>query len=108
MITHQAHGVIQIGFAQHVRGNMDINGLNVDAPQANPIAGQSQELIAQVGPFRDVWWTFQSEKVTPEQVARFYFAEFVRVTREQKATRGGNQALLEQIRGLLEEKGIRL
>ncbi len=108
MVTHQAHGVIQIGFAQHVRGNMDVNGQNRADAAGNPIAGQSQELIAQVGPFRDVWWTFQGEKVTPEQVSRFYFAEFVRVTREQKASRGGNQALIEQIRSLLEEKGINL
>ena len=108
MVTHQAHGVIQLSFAQHMRGNMDINGQNHDAPAANPIAGQSQELIAQVGPFRDVWWTFQNEKVSPDQVAKFYFAEFSRVTREQKPQRGNNQALLEQIRGLLEERGIQI
>ena len=74
----------------------------------NPVAGQSQELLAQIGPFRQVHWTFQGEKVLAEQVAKYYFAEFIRATRDQRKTRAGNQALLQQIRSMLQEKGLEL
>jgi hypothetical protein len=68
----------------------------------------SQDLLAQVGPFRDVHWTFQGEKVTPEQVAKFYFAEFARATRDTRKSRAGNQLLIDQIKALLQEKGLDL
>jgi hypothetical protein len=70
---------------------------------------QTQELVAQVGPFRDVYWAYQGEKVQPEQVARFYFAEFIRATRDSRRGRGSsNQVLLDQIKALLQEKGLEL
>lgn len=104
VVANSAHGVIQLSFAQHVRGTLAVDG----QMQSQVTAGETHEILAQIGPFRDVHWTFQGEKVTPEQVARFYFAEFVRATRENKRTRAGNQALLDQIRTLLQEKGLDL
>lgn len=109
VISNSAHGVIQATFAQHQRGTLAVDGQVQNLGQAvSELDGRSQDLIAQVGPFRDVYWTFQSEKVTPEQVARFYFAEFVRATRDTRRSRAGNQLLLDQIKALLQEKGLEL
>jgi hypothetical protein len=111
MVSNPAHGVIQIAFAQHTRGVLAPGTTVVDGQSsapAQPSPGQSQDLLAQIGPFRDVYWTFQGEKVTPAQVAKFYFAEFTRSTRDSRKTRGGNQLLLEQIKALLQEKGLDL
>jgi hypothetical protein len=109
MVANTAHGVIQIAFAQHIRGTLAINGQLQGAPESVGLGTQSQELVARVGPFRDVDWTFQGERVHPEQVAKFYFGEFVRTSREtRRASRGGNQLLLDQIKALLQEKGLEL
>jgi hypothetical protein len=107
MVSNPAHGVIQIGFAQHTRGVLSVDGVQSSATAAAS-GGHSQDLIAQVGPFREVYWTFQGEKVTPTQVAKFYFVEFVRATRDHRRSKAGNQQLLEQIRTLLQEKGMDL
>jgi hypothetical protein len=101
VVSNSAHGVISLGFAQHARGPLGFDGVNPESA-----ASQSQELLAQVGPFRDVKWTFQGEPVKPEQIAKYYFAEYIRATRERKASTGQNQALLEQIKALLGDKGI--
>jgi len=106
VVSNSAHGVLQISFAQHMRGTMSVDGQTNAAQPASLNA--SQDLLAQVGPFRDVSWTFQGEKVSPEQIAKFYFAEFVRATRDNRRTRSGNQALLDQIKALLNEKGLEL
>lgn len=112
VISNAAHGVIQIGFAQHMRGALGgtFNGnLSNDGQMiAQSANSHAQDLLAQVGPFRDVHWTFQGEKVTPDQVARFYFAEFARATRDGRKSKAGNQMLLDQIRTLLQEKGLDL
>jgi hypothetical protein len=108
VVSNAAHGVIQLTFAQHVRTTMAVDGVSSGGQTAAQIAGQSQDLLAQVGPFRDVYWTFQGEKVTAEQVSKFYFAEFVRATRDTRKSKGGNQLLLEQIKALLQEKGLDL
>ncbi len=102
VIANSAHGVIQIAFAQHNRSMANFDGANPASVQGP----QPQELLAQVGPFRDVKWTYQGEKVTPEQIAKFYFAEFVRSTRSAKTTPTKNQLLIEQIKALLQEKGV--
>lgn len=110
IFSNSAHGVIQISFAQHVRGSFAVNGQehNASTTPSTLLNSQSQELLAQVGPFRDVYWTFHGEKVSPDQVSKFYFAEFTRVTRDQKRSKVGNQLLLDQIKALLQEKGLDL
>ncbi len=105
VISNTAHGVIQFSFAQHMRGTLAVDG-QIQNQGDSKITAQAQDLIAQVGPFRDVFWTFQGEKVSAEQVAKFYFAEFVRASRDTKPSRAGNQFLLEQIKTFLEEKGF--
>ena len=97
IVSNTSHGMIQFSFSQH------------QAPGAAPQDSRGHELLAQVGPFGDVSWTFQGEKVTPFQVARFYFTEFVRATRDhRKSKSGGQQLLLEQIKALLQEQGLSL
>jgi hypothetical protein len=112
IVSNTAHGVIRVAFAHHVRGTLAVDGQVQNPSSVVPVQQvpqQQQELVAQVGPFRDVWWTFQGEKVVAEQVAKFYFAEFVRATRDSRRARGtSNQVLLDQIKALLQEKGLEL
>ncbi|MEN9724378.1 MAG: hypothetical protein RJB38_2364 [Pseudomonadota bacterium] len=98
VVSNAAHGVIQISFSHHQRA-----GAPTDPASA------AQDLLAQVGPFGDVTWTYQGERIQPVQVARFYFTEFVRATRDQRKSRSGSQQLLlEQIKALLQEQGLHL
>ncbi len=106
VVSNSAHGVIQIGFDRHDRSPMAVDG--TQAEKANLQFGKSEELLAQVGPFRNVYWTYSADRVTPEAVAKFYFAEFVRTSRDQKQSKLGNQMLVEQIKTLLKEKGLDL
>ena len=110
VFSNTAHGVIQIAFAQHVRGALNVDGqiLSAGGAGSQSAVASSQEIVAQLGPFRDVHWTFQGEKVSPDQIAKFYFTDFVRATRDQKRSRTGNQMLLDQIKALLQEKGLEL
>lgn len=114
VISNTAHGVVQISFTQHFRRTLSVDGqapggLLAQSPEGQQVTSQMQDIMAQVGPFRDVYWTFQGEKVNAEQIARFYFTEFVRVTRaEQVHSRASNQLLLDQIKALLQEKGLDL
>jgi hypothetical protein len=110
IFSNSAHGVIQIAFAQHVRGPLvAVNGQDPNGSAApSNLNGQSQDLLAQLGPFREVYWTFHGEKVTPDQVSKFHFAEFAKVTRDTRRSRVGNQLLLDQIKALLQEKGLDL
>ena len=104
VVTNSAHGVIAIAFTSHQRSHYQFDGADPDSLKKE--YPQAQELLAQVGPFRDIKWTFQGEKVDPEQVAKFYFVEFIRTTREKKSTSTQNQILLEQIKALLKDKGV--
>lgn len=109
VVANAAHGVIQLSFSHHVRGALAVDGqMQAGNVPVSEMDGKSQDLMAQVGPFREVYWTFQGEKVAPEQVARFYFAEFARVTRDARRSRATNQVLLDQIKALLQEKGLDL
>jgi hypothetical protein len=110
IFSNSVHGVIQISFAQHVRGTFSVDGQGQTQQtlQSSPLGSQVQELLAQVGPFRDLFWTFQGEKVTPEQVSKFYFAEFAKMTRDTRRSKLGNQLLIDQIKALLQEKGLNL
>jgi hypothetical protein len=104
VVTNPSHGVIQASFAQHVRGTVAVDG----QLQTSSTVGPAQDLLAQVGPFRDVFWTFQGEKVTADQVAKFYFTEFARVTRDNRRSKAGNQLLLDQIKALIQSQGLDL
>jgi hypothetical protein len=109
LFSNAAHGMIQISFAHHLRSAMSVDGQmhpQSSGASLTPALASSQELLAQIGPFRDVYWTYQGERVSAEQVARFYFSEFARVTRDQRKSRAGNQLLLDQIKALLNEKGL--
>ncbi len=106
IFSNSAHGIIQISFAQHIRGTIAVNGLDPEGSSSS--ISPSQDLLVQMGPFRNVFWTFQGEKVTPEEVSKFYFIEFIRLTRDSKRSKFGNQLLLDQIKALLQEKGLDL
>jgi hypothetical protein len=109
IFSNSSHGVIHIAFAQHMRGSFAVNGQDHASSAGNTlISSQPQDLLAQVGPFRDVFWTFHGEKVSPDQVSKFYFAEFAKVTRDSKRSKSGNQVLIDQIKALLQEKGLDL
>lgn len=109
LISNTAHGMIQISYANHVRGGLSIDGqVPGGANQGMGQSAQAQDLLAQMGPFREVFWTFEGEKVKPEQVAKFYFTEFVRLTRVAVRSRTTNRQLLDQIKALLQEKGLDL
>jgi hypothetical protein len=108
IFSNSSHGVIQISFAQHIRGSLAVDGQVQNVGNAATVGSQAQELLVQLGPFRDVSWTFQGEKVGAEQVAKYYFAEFAKVTRDNRKSKIGNQLLLDQIKALLQEKGLDL
>ena len=112
IVSNVAHGAIQLTFTHHVRGTLAVDGTVQNPSTTIPpaqVPQQNYELAAQIGPFRDVTWVFQNEKVEPEQVARFFFGEFIRATRDSKRGRQGtNQILLDQIKALLQEKGLEL
>jgi hypothetical protein len=78
LVTNASHGVIQLQFAQHQRAGQSAGAGAPSAPQAH-------ELLAQMGPFGDVSWTYQGEKVRASQIARFYFGEFIRAIRSAHA-----------------------
>ncbi len=110
VVANSAHGVIQVSFSHHQRGTMMGENGNVGTGQSSSSAtsAMTAELLAQVSPFRDVYWTYQGEKISVEQVARFYFTEFCKMTRDQRRSKAGNQVLLDQIKALLQEKGFDL
>jgi hypothetical protein len=105
VFSNTAHGMIQVSFAQHQRGALAVDG---QMGSTETQFGRPQDLLAQVGPFRDIYWTFQGEKVSPEQIAKFYFAEFIRASRDARKTKTSNQLLIEQIKAMLNDKGIQL
>jgi len=105
VVSNSAHGVIALAFTQHARGPFGFDGAN---PDSLTNSSRSQKILAQLGPFRDVKLTFPGTQVKPEQIAKYYFSEFIRATRERKVSTGQNQALLEQIKALLNDQGIQL
>lgn len=110
LISNTAHGVIQIAFAKHARGTLSVDGqttVSVEDSTSGPVP-QGQEILAQMGPFREVLWTFQGERISADQIAKFYFGEFIRATRDTRRSRSSDQLLLEQIKTLLQEKGLDL
>lgn len=99
IIANTAHGVIQFSYDQH-------QGTN--APKTDLIIPQPEEILAQMGAFGSVRWTYRSENVQSEQVSKHFFSEFVRASREQKKVKPNQKVLLEQIKALLQEQGLSL
>ena len=98
IIANTTHGAIQISYDRHTTVSL---GSESSVPQA-------EELLAQLGAFGKVHWMYRSEKVESEQVAKHFFADFTRMTREQKKTKPNQKVLLEQIKALLQEQGLSL
>lgn len=99
IIANTTHGVIQISYDKHIIAGAVPTELSI--PQA-------EEILAQFGAFSTVHWMYRSEKVQSEQVAKHFFAEFARVSREPKKTKPNQKVLLEQIKALLQEQGMSL
>jgi hypothetical protein len=105
IISNSGHGIVQLSYAQHVRSSVAVDGQGQTAQTA---LAPTQDIMAKVGPFRDIFWTYKDEKITAEQIAKFYFTEFCRMTRDTRKSKTSNQLLLNQIKALLQEKGIDL
>lgn len=100
--------LIQISFVHHQRGTLSIDGRGPAGVQSNEVAEAKFELNAQIGPFRDVFWSYQGERVKPIQIARYFFMEFIRVTHDTKSNPVAQQEILNQIRSFLNEQGMSL
>lgn len=100
IVSNTAHGVIQFSYNRHATVQQT-GADSMDIPSA-------EELLAQVGVFGSVQWTCRSEKTDSESVSRYFFAEFIRLTRERKKTKPNKQVLLDQIKALLNEQGLSL
>ena len=105
IVANTAHGVIQIAYNKHATGPAGATQANTASPSDVPPA---EELLAQMGVFGTVNWTCRGEKVESEQVAKYFFSEFVRLTREHKKARPNQKILLDQIKALLQEQGLNL
>jgi hypothetical protein len=101
VFANTAHGIINISFQKHQRSSLKVDSDN------NSIQTSSKDLIAQLGAFNDVIWTFQGEKVDLNKLAKFYFIEFIKHSKEEKKP-SQNELILEQIKALLQDKGINL
>ncbi len=104
VFANTVHGIINVSFNQHAPAGMTVDA---NARATSSSQEQSRDLIAQLGPFLDVSWTFQGEKVSIDRLAKFYFIEFVKASRAAKKD-SSNQLLLKQIKALLQEKGLDL
>ena len=99
IVANSTQGVIQISYDKHAVGGSASGDLNIPQPE---------ELLAQLGAFGSVHWMYRSERVEAEQTSKHFFAEFTRITREQRKTRPNQKVLLEQIKALLQEQGMSL
>lgn len=109
IFSNVSPGIIQASFSQHIHSALHIDGQSENPPISNtPTHWETTDLLAQIGPFREVYWTFQGDKILPEQVAKFYFIEFTKMSRTIKPSSDGNQILLKQIKAFLQKKGLDL
>lgn len=106
VFSNNTHGIINISISNHGTNSMFVNGATISNGNS-PFTNQSKDLIAQLGPFLDVSWTYQGEKIELERLAKYYFVEFTKISRVEKKE-STNQALLKQIKTLLQDKGINL
>ena len=108
-LAYPAHGVIQLAYFQHPRGIMSVNGQSAPEATAPSVAlPPPQEITAEIGPFRKVFWSYRGEKVAPPEIAKFYFIEFAKLSRKIEPSRTGHHLLLEQIKTLLQNQGLDL
>jgi hypothetical protein len=103
IIANTAHGVIQLSYDQH-----KVAGAQTSQSPAVADVPQAEELLAQMGVFGSVHWTYRGEQVQSESVAQYFFSEFSRLTRDQKKSKPNQKVLLEQIKALLQEQGLSL
>lgn len=106
VFANTAHGIVNATFNQHVRKDLAVDGAAVSSDGASPRL-MSQDILAQMGPFMDVTWTYQGEKVNPERLVKYFFIEFVKASRMARKELS-NQLLLQQIKALLQDQGIDL
>ena len=99
IVANTTHGIVQISYDKHLIAGAVPSELSI--PQA-------EEILAQFGAFGSVHWMYRSERVESEQVAKHFFAEFARVSREPKKSKPNQKVLLEQIKALLQEQGLSL
>ncbi len=99
IVANTTHGIIQFSYDKHMIAGASAPELSIP---------QGEELLAQLGAFGSVHWMYRSERVESEQVAKHFFGEFTRITREQKRTKPNQKVLLEQIKALLQEQGMDL
>lgn len=100
VFANTAHGIINATFTQHNRSETAVGALNESVKQ-------SHDIIAQMGPFMDISWTYQGEKINPSRVVKYFMVEFVKSSRIAKKG-SANQLLLQQIKTLLKDQGIDL
>ncbi|MGE4231808.1 MAG: hypothetical protein AB7F43_00620 [Bacteriovoracia bacterium] len=107
VFSNTAHGIISVSFNQHVRGDLAVDGASISKENLPESFQKSREILAQLGPFMDISWTYQGEKVNPDRLVKYYFIEFVKASRVVKK-QSTNQLLLKQIKALLKDQGIDL
>jgi hypothetical protein len=91
-------GLIEIGYAEPFVAHLPC----LSAPPEFPPA---VEIIAQVGPFLEVFWSFQGERVDAYAIAKYHFCQFIQASRVQKQG-SSNQVLFDEIKAFLETKGL--
>ena len=100
IVANTAHGVIQFSYDQHANATA--------GSKAEFMVPQAEEILAQMGAFGVIRWTYRSENVEEDQVSKHFFSEFIRASREQKKVKPSQKVLLEQIKALLQEQGLSL
>lgn len=106
VFSNSAHGIINATFTTHNRQDVILNGGAPSAPETS-FQKQAHDMIAQLGPFLDVVWTYQGEKINANRLVKYFFIEFIKASRVP-AKVSTNQLLLKQIKALLNDQGIDL
>jgi hypothetical protein len=73
IVTHRELGVIRLSLNQTPRAALGMNQNSQDLSGAS-----ADEILAQVGPFREILWTYQGQPVKTEFLVRFYLSEFIK------------------------------
>lgn len=108
IISQVAIDTIHLSFVHHERGMLSIDGRGTPDVQSYQMGEAKFEFSAQIGAFRDIVWTYQGERISPVQIARYFFMEFVRISHEQKPSPVNQAELISHIRSILNEQGLSL